>query len=62
MTEKQKFIPYMLKRMFSGFIALLLIIALVVALRVHKENNTCIDTIFYHGCYTPGGCYKHGFD
>ena len=62
MNEKQKFVPYMLKRILSGIITLVLIAMLVVALRVHKENHTCVNNLIYHGCYTPGGCYKHGFD
>ena len=59
--EKTKFLPYLLKRVIFYLITMILIIAVFVAFRVHKENNTCINNLIYHGCYTPGGCYKHGF-
>lgn len=67
MNEKQKFVPYLLKRMFSWFTALLLIVTLVVSLTVYKDSNTC-NTMYCNGecgyrwCWGREHSWIHGCD
>lgn len=49
MNEKQKFVPYMLKRILTRLMTLIIVVAISVAFYTYFVNNTCFIPIA-HPC------------